>query len=131
MPNIPVPAPAEGVPTDAIVRNRLRELMKEISVLLDRTSSGASSFVTIHAASSGRASTIGFDLDPADEPLSSLLIKSEDQLGEAESFIDLVAYAMEGMAGDREINALQYGIAQVRKSVNLAHETIERARSQI
>ncbi len=131
MPNTTVPAAAEGVPTDPILYNRIRELMKELATLLDRTRSGAASFATVHAASSGRANIIGFDLDLDGPSLSTLLIRGEDDLNEASSFVDLVHCALEGMDPDRDINALQYGVREIRKALGRAHEAIEAARDQI
>src|SRR4051812_47155397 len=125
MPNTTVPAAAEGVPKDAILYNRIRELMKELAALLDRTRSGASSFATIHAASSGRASVVGFDLDLLEPSLSALLARGQDELNEAISFTDLLNCALEGMRADRENNALQYGVREIRRAMGRAHEALE------
>lgn len=60
------------------------------------------------------------------------LISVVDQIGHARSLVDLIAYALESMSagGDRQINALQFGIGHLRDEVRKAGEMIEAIRVQ-
>ncbi|MDJ1633193.1 hypothetical protein [Rhizobium rhizogenes] len=59
--------------------------------------------------------------------LQNILLEAVDQLGHTKGAVDLVDYALCGMAG-QEINAIQYGIWQIRKEVLDVLETVEAAR---
>lgn len=60
--------------------------------------------------------------------ISSLLLEGIDQLGATRAAVELVYSALDSMGSDREIDALQYGVGQIRRELLTAMETIEAAR---
>lgn len=139
MPNTTVPAAAEGVPTETVAENRIWELAREISTLLDRVPS--QDLVTIHAASMARRNhiaigrqendNVGSKVGARGNNVPSLLLAGLDQLGMARSALSLVSYALDSMGNDEGIEAVQYGVSRTCKELNEALETIERGRQQL
>lgn len=126
MPNTSVPAAAEGVPTETVTENRIWELAREISTLLDRVP--GQDLVTIHAASKPMRHHIAI---ARVDSVHSLLLAGVDQLGIARSALELTSHALDSMGDDEGINALQYGVSRTRRELSEALETIERSRRQL
>ncbi|NRP19912.1 hypothetical protein LPJGGPFB_03170 [Ensifer adhaerens] len=139
MPNTSVSAAAEGVPSETFAENRIWELAREISTLLDRVP--RQQFVLIHAASKPMRHHITMGREDNDklipkigarvDGLHSLLLAGVDQLGLARSALELVSNALDSMGNDEGINSIQYGVSQIRKELNEAMETIEQGRRQL
>ncbi|NZD59537.1 hypothetical protein HX900_00145 [Rhizobium sp. WYCCWR 11290] len=54
-----------------------------------------------------------------------------DQLAATRSFLTLVAYALEGMTPDEEVNAMQYGVEHIRREVQAAEDMLQAIRRQV
>lgn len=130
MPNKPVPAAAEGVSATAIIEKRIGELVKELSEVLDRHPERKYVSLTVHAASTARPAHQCFDIGARgdDKELVLVLIRAQDALADVRAAVDLIDYCLEGCGREPEINAMQYGVAQVQKEIKELHDTIEQAR---
>ncbi|MGO7531703.1 hypothetical protein [Rhizobium leguminosarum] len=59
------------------------------------------------------------------------IISVIDQLAATRSFLTLVAYALEGMTPNEEINAMQYGVEHIRREVQAAEDMLQVIRRQV
>ena len=129
MPNTSIPATAEGL-TEIHIEKRIAELAAEISQLMDRSPNRG--YLTIFRASTGQRARYEAAIALEGPALSSALLKGVDDFNEGRSFLDLVDFALDSMSGDlnyrKEINALQYGVAQAQRHLNDAKTNFEKAR---
>jgi hypothetical protein len=65
--------------------------------------------------------------------ISPKLICAVDKIDETRSFIHLVACALDSMsaAGDRDIDAIQYGLKQIAAGVDAARDAVEEGRDML
>lgn len=130
MPNTSIPAAAEGM-TEIHVENRIAELAKEISLLMDRSNQPAT--LMIFQASTHLEPRYEANIGVGQSGLSSALIAGIDSLDASRSIIDLINYALDSMSGDKnlrtEVNALQFGISGLDKYLTSAKADFEKARS--
>lgn len=127
MSNTPV-ATAEGM-TEIHVEKRIAELAMEIAALMDRAPRRGN--LTVFPALSGTKPRFEFDVVLEEPAISSALMGGIDFLNEGRSYVDLVNLALEALCGDgqTEINALQYGMHQIGRSLLAAKEEFEKARA--
>ncbi|MBY5838059.1 hypothetical protein J3P71_17660 [Rhizobium leguminosarum] len=140
MSNATAPAAAEGLlPSEIIAENRIMELSREISSLLDRAP--RREYVHILAASlpSHQHITIGgsddeTEIRAAKEEAAAAawnLTCLQDRLGHVRSMVSLIEYALEGMGlGNDEVNALQTGVSKVYDDVTEAVDFLKSVRGE-
>ncbi|MBY5879827.1 hypothetical protein HFN46_11730 [Rhizobium leguminosarum] len=140
MSNATAPAAAEGLlPSEIIAENRIMELSREISSLLDRAP--RREYVHIVAASLPSQShvTIGgrddeAEISAAKEEAAAAawnLTCLQDRLGHVRSMVSLIEYALEGIGlGNDEVNALQTGMSKVYDDVTEAVDFLKSVRGQ-
>ncbi|MBY3059433.1 hypothetical protein HF263_25685 [Rhizobium leguminosarum] len=141
MSNATAPAAAEGLlPSEIIAENRIMELSREISSLLDRAP--RREYVHIVAASLPSHHHITFggrddetEIRAAKEEAAAAawnLTCLQDRLGHVRSMVSLIEYALEGMGlgNDDQVNALQTGMSKVYDDVTEAVDFLKSVRGQ-
>ncbi|MGO6665141.1 hypothetical protein [Rhizobium ruizarguesonis] len=140
MPNKSVPAAAEGVlPSEIIAENRIMELSREISSLLDRAPGREYVHVVAASLPCHHHITIGggddeTEIRAAKEEAAAAawnLTCLQDRLGHVRSMVSLIEYALEGMGiGNDEVNALQTGVSKVYDDVTEAVDFLKSLRGE-
>lgn len=133
MPDTNVQGAAEGMPTEFLSVNRILELAREISGLLDRVP--GRDFVLIWGASQERPHHVimggvdGDDFKPevgirVHPPLGDF-IRAQDKIDQAVRFSRLVFNAIESMELDNDIKAISAGVYEIEKHLSQAQELLE------